>query len=97
MFEKRYSFVQQIGLTHEGVTFTLNPRDDRHGVKLSIQVWDSAGQFVRRFDHADLQATPPQGHWIYHHAFADGLYRVRVEIEDHLAYDAYIPLGAALF
>lgn len=97
VFEKRYSFVQQIGLTHEGVTFTLNPRDDRRGIKLSIQVWDSAGQFVRRFDHADLQATPPSGHWIYHYAFADGLYRVRVEIEDHLAYDAYIPLGAALF
>ena len=97
VFEKRYSFVQYIGLTNEGVTFTLNPRDDRRGVKLSIQVWDNAGQFIRRFDHGDIPANPPQGHWIYPHTFADGLYRVRVEIEDQLAYDACIPLGAALF
>lgn len=97
VFEKRYSFVQQIGLTYDGVTFMLNPRDDRRGVKLSIQVWNEAGQFVQRFDHADLQTAPSQGNWIYRHAFADGLYHVRVEIEDHIAYDARIPLGAALF
>lgn len=95
--EKRYSFVQEIGMTREGVTFLLNPRVDRRGVKISIQVWDSADQFVVRFDHADLQAAPSQGQWIYNHAFADGLYRVRVEIEDHLAYDAHIPLGPTLF
>jgi hypothetical protein len=95
--EKRYSFVQEIGMTREGVTFLLNPRDDRRGVKISIQVWDEANRFVVRFDHTDLQAAPPQGRWIYNHAFADGLYRVRCEIEDHLAYDAQIPLGPVLF
>ncbi|MNI81834.1 hypothetical protein D3C73_1384860 [compost metagenome] len=97
VFEKRYSFVQEIGLSHDGVFFTLNPRDDRRGVKLSIQVWNASGHFVVRFDHADIQATPPQGRWIYHHAFTDGVYRVKVEIEDHLAYDASISLGATLF
>lgn len=95
--EKRYSFVQEIGITHEGVTFLLNPRADRRGVKISIHIWNGAGQFVVRFDHADLQAAPPQGRWIYNHAFNDDVYRVRVEIEDHLAYDAQIPLGPALF
>lgn len=97
VFEKRYSFVQEIGLTREGVTFTLNSREDSRGVKISIQIWGAEGQFVTRFDHADLQAAPAAGRWIYNHAFADGIYRVRVEIEDHLAYDAYIPLGPALF
>lgn len=97
VFEKRFSFVQEIGLTHEGVVFTLNPRTDRRGIKISIQLWDGAGQFVVRFDHADLAAAPPQGQWIYKRPLADGLYRVRVEIEDHLAYDASIPLGAVLF
>lgn len=95
--EKRYSFLQEIGMTREGVMFLLNPRIDRRGVKISIQVWNDAGQFVVRFDHTDLQAAPAQGRWIYNHAFGDGLYRVRVEIEDHLAYDAHIPLGPALF
>ena len=97
VFEKRYSFVQDISLSQQGVVFTLNPRADRRGVRISIQVWDAAGQFVVRFDHPDLAAAPAEGSWIYNHAFADGVYRVRAEIEDHLAYDAYIPLGAALF
>lgn len=97
VFEKRHSFVQEIGMTREGVSFLLNPRADRRGVKISIQVWDGAGQFVVRFDHSDLQAAPQHGRWIYNHAFADGLYRVRVEIEDHLAYDAHIPLESVLF
>ena len=97
VFEKRYSFVQEIGLTSEGVIFALNPRDDRRGVKLSIQIWNGSGQFMVSFDHADIAATPPQGRWIYKRAFADGLYHVRVKIEDHPAYDAYVPLGAALF
>ena len=95
--EKRYSFVQEVGMTRAGVTFLLNPREDRRGVKISIQVWNGVGEFVAHFDDADLQAAPAQGHWIYNHAFADGLYRVRIEIEDHLAYDANIPLGPALF
>lgn len=97
VFEKRHSFVQDISLSQQGVVFTLNPRADRRGVKVSIQIWDAVGRFMVRFDHPDLAAAPPQGSWIYNHAFVDGVYRVRVEIEDHPAYDAYIPLGPALF
>jgi hypothetical protein len=78
------------------------PRFRRDGAlespaRVTIQIWDEAGRFVIRFDHADIQAAPPDGLWIYNHALADGVYRVRVEIEDHLAYDAFIPLGPALF
>ena len=97
VFEKRYSFVQEIGLTRDGVVFTLNSRSDRRGVKISIQIWNGAGQFVVRFDHPDLVAAPPQGSWIYKHPFADGVYRLRIDIEDHLAYDACVPLGPVLF
>jgi hypothetical protein len=97
VFEKRYSFVREIGMTREGVTFRLNPRVDRRGVKISIQIWDVTGKFIARFDHADLQAAPPEGQWIYNRVFDDGVYRVRVELEDHLAYYADIPLGPALF
>lgn len=97
VFEKRFSFVQDIGLTHEGVVFALNRRIDGQGVAIAIQVWDASGQPVTRFDHPNLPATPPQGRWIYNHPFADGVYRVRVEIEGHLAYDASISLASALF
>lgn len=97
VFEKRYSFLQDIGLTREGVVFTLNRRDDGLGVAISIQVWDANGNSIASFGHPDLAATPPQGQWIYNYPFADGVYRVRVEIEGHLAHDAPISLAPALF
>lgn len=97
VFEKRYSFVQDIGLTHEGVVFALNRRHDGRGVAITIQLWTEFGNHVARFDHADLAATPAQGRWIYKHPLADGIYRVRVDIEGHLAYDALIPLKPVLF
>lgn len=97
VFQKTYSFVQDIALTRDGVVFKLNPRQDGRPVKLSIQVWDAAGRFIVRFDNTELPAAPPKGRWIHKHVFGDGLYRVRVEIEDHLAYDAHLQLGSALF
>ena len=97
VFEKRHSFVQDISLSQQGVIFSLNTRSDGRGVKIDIQIFDSAGRPVAHFQHADLAAAPTHGSWIYNHAFIDGMYRVRVEIEGHLAYDAYIPLGSALF
>lgn len=97
VFEKRYSFVQEIGLTREGLIFTLNPRDDRRGVDIRITVTAADGAFVAQFHSIDLAAAPPQGRWIYEHPFADGDYLVRVEIEGHLAYHAQISLADALF
>lgn len=97
MFEKRFSFVQEIGLTREGVIFTLNPRYDRQQVDILITVTDQGGRTVAQFHNASLSAAPPQGRWIYNYPFPDGLYMVRVEIENHLAYDAPISLANALF
>lgn len=97
VFEKRYSFIQEIGLTHEGVVFTMNPRHDRRGVDILITVNRADGGHVAQFYNTDLQAAPPQGRWIYYHAFAAGEYHVRVEIDGHLAYQAPISLFDALF
>ncbi|KKW92507.1 hypothetical protein [Sphingobium chungbukense] len=75
----------------------MNRRFDGRGVAISMSVWNQWGAEVARFADADLQATPAEGRWIYQHHFDDGVYRVRVEIDGHLAYEAMIPLQPALF
>lgn len=97
VFEKKYSFVQEIGLTREGVVFALNPRSDRQNVEVRINVNDETGRIAAQFYNAALAAAPPQGRWIYNHAFPDGIYLVRVEIEGQLAYEAQISLADSLF
>lgn len=97
VFEKKFSFVQEIGLTREGVVFTLNPRSDRQNVEVRISISDEAGRSVAQFYSASLAAAPPQGRWIYNHAFPDGIYLVRVEIDGQLAYQAPISLTDSLF
>lgn len=96
-FQKRHSFVQDIGLTPEGIFFLLNPRHDRHGVDIRITVNDLVGNSVVQFHSANLPAAPPQGRWIYRHAFDAGVFVVRVEIDEHLAYHAPISLADSLF
>lgn len=97
-FEKRHSFVQEVGLSSEGVYFTLNRRFDGRGSAIRIAISDIFDQPVANFQQADLPAAPPQGgRWIYYHAFPNGQYRVRIEIEGHLAYDALIRLEPTLF
>lgn len=97
VFEKKFSFVQEISLTREGVVFTLNPRSDRQNVAVRISISDEAGRSVAKFYSASLAAAPPQGRWIYNHAFPDGIYLVRVEIDGQLAYQAPISLTDSLF
>ena len=97
VFEKKFSFVQEISLTREGVVFTLNPRNDRQAVEVRISVSDMEGHSVAQFYSASLAAAPPQGRWIYKREFPDGNYMVRVEIDGHLAYEAPISLTDSLF
>lgn len=96
VFEKKYSFVQEINLQPDGVVFTLNPRWDRQTVEIRITVLDANG-VVAQFYNSSLAAAPAQGQWIYHHEFPNGEYLVRVEVDGHLAYQAPISLLNILF
>jgi len=97
VFEKRHSFVHEVGLERDGVVFTLNRRFDGRGVAIQVGVWDNAGHQVANFAYADVPAAPAEGRWICRQEFADGLYRVRIDIEGHLAFESLMPLGPALF
>jgi hypothetical protein len=98
VFQKRHTFVQEVTLTSEGITFLLNPRHDLAKIKIAIAVTDAAGRKVADFYNEALDARPPgNNRWIYEHAFADGTYKVEIHLEDHLAYRAMIPLDSILF
>lgn len=98
VFEKRHTFVQDIGLTPEGVLFKFNPRSDRRNISVVIKVWDTLNRLVIDFFNDDLAAQPPQAaRWIWKHPLVDGLYLVEVHLDGHLAYRCTIPLNSVLF
>lgn len=98
VFQKRHTFVQEVSLTPEGITFLLNPRHDLAKIKVTISITDAAGGRVADFYNEALDARPPgNNRWIYKHAFADGTYTVEIHLEGHLAYRAMIPLDSILF
>jgi hypothetical protein len=99
VFEKRYTFVEEIGLTEAGVLFSLNHRRDRIGIEIRIDVWaQPSGIHVLTFYNGAHEAKPATGgRWIYKHPLAEGSYRVRVELEGHLAFEGPISVGNTLF
>ena len=99
VFQKDYTFVQEIRLTNDGVVFRLNPRRDLRSISVKIDVWDAKGKNVINFlnsDHAP-QPNPPALNWIFRHKLPDGLYRLEVKLENNSAYRNEIILGDTLF
>src|SRR6185312_10169857 len=39
VFERRFVFVDYVGISHEGVTFQLNPRQDAQTVNVHVKAW----------------------------------------------------------
>jgi hypothetical protein len=67
VFQKDYTFVQEIRLTNDGVVFRLNPRRDLKNISLKIDVWDTNGRNIVNFfnsDHAP-RPNPPASNWIW--------------------------------
>lgn len=98
VFQKRHTFVQEVALTPEGVTFLLNTRYDLAKIKVAVTVTDEAGRPVANFFNEALDARPTgNNRWIYKCKLPDGTYIVEFRLEDHLAYRAAIPLSSILF
>jgi hypothetical protein len=98
VFEKRYTFVRQIGLSTEGVFFELHPRYDLRKVAVQIFVWDALGSKVIDFYNNALDAKPAGAErWIFKRPLQVGTYTVKVELEGHLAFESPVVLGDTLF
>ncbi len=100
VFQKNYTFVQDLRLTEAGVVFRLNPRSDHQNIALKIDVWNGAtGQKVGDFynaSHAPYPA-PPSSTWIWQLKLAPGTYLVEVRLESCLAFRGRFELGDSLF
>ena len=99
VFQKDYTFVQELRLTSKGVVFRLNPRADRQNIKIWIRVYDTDGLKVSEFFNNDHppHPNPPFGNWIWERTWSDGMYLIEVDLEDTLACRAKVQLGDSLF
>ncbi|MBY6003288.1 DUF4433 domain-containing protein [Salipiger bermudensis] len=98
VFDKRFTFVSDISLSTKGVKFRLNNRHDLQAVALSIQVINSHNEICVDFRN-DAHATfnSSQGRWIYRAELEPGIYLVKVQLENHEAYEATLRLDDSLF
>lgn len=97
VFERRFAFFQEVSLSPQGISWTLNVRNDGRPINLSMRVTDPSGALVARYDHGEFPATWPPQRWLYKHALADGRYHVVATIEGHLAFQSDIDLGDTIF
>lgn len=99
VFQKDYTFVQELRITPKGVVFRLNPRRDGQNIKIQIRVFDQHGSAVGDFFNNDHPAhpNPPAVNWIWEKKWKSGLYLIEIELEDTIAYRANVQLGDTLF
>ncbi len=97
LFDKKYSFLNEIGLSTEGVSFRINHRPDLQPINLEIQVHDLNGRVHIDFhDIAFATFNETGGRWICRKPLDLGSYHVRVKIEGHIAYDGVITVEDSL-
>lgn len=98
VFDKRFSFVVDISLSTQGVKFRLNHRHDLQNVAIAIQVSNSQNRICvdfRNDNHPTFNMN--QGRWIHKTDLEPDTYLVRVQLENHPAYEATIRLDDSLF
>jgi hypothetical protein len=93
LFEKNFTFVQEVSLTPEGLTFAFNERRDRKSLHVKATVSCPQNGLVISFTNEDLAARPTGAlRWIVKQPLLPNNYSVKIWLEGHLAYDAEIPL-----
>lgn len=98
VFDKRFPFVAEIDLSQEGVSFRLNHRHDLQNVSLAIQVYDAQNRICVDFRNNDFKTyNQSGGRWIYRATLEPSNYLVKVQIENHSAYESMIRLDDTLF
>jgi hypothetical protein len=98
VFEKRFTFVEEVSLSRNGVNFRLAPRRDAGPVSIKIVAKNRRGLEVAAFRNGAFQPRPPKGDtWRLPVQLEDGLYNVEIELEGHLAYESRLVLGNVPF
>lgn len=98
VFDKRFAFLTDIDLSTDGVSFRLNHRHDFQNVSIAIQVYNEQKQLCANFRDDDFRTyNKSGGRWIYKAELQPSNYLVKVQIENHPAFEGKIRLGDSLF
>lgn len=94
VFQRDFTFVQDVSLSREGLIFKLNPRKSGGTVNIVIDLVASDGCKVIDFRNTELPTTD---RWRVTAAIQDGAYYAKITIDGHIAYQSRINLGNTLF
>jgi len=98
VFEKKHAFVDKMYASPEGVSFSLNPRHDQALLKVRVEVYEGDGGLVFDETYNQISARPENGgSWISKVKLEDGVHRVQIHVDDHLAYQNLLNVGEAFF
>ena len=89
VFEKKYTYVDEVSVQSTGLIFRLAPRTDGQKVKIQIRVWDSKDAQCKAFGSSEFSPVPSTStRWLLKCELPPDLYRVRIELEDCVGFDA---------
>ncbi len=87
VFEKRHTYVEEVGIQRDGVVWRLNPRRDGQPILTQVIVKNTNGQTVVSFGPLLFAPFPPAARrWIAPQNMESGTYDVEVQLEGCLAY-----------
>jgi ssDNA thymidine ADP-ribosyltransferase, DarT len=86
VFFNEYSFVKDVDMNSNGVSFTLNPRKDEKDVSLSIKI-ERKNDRIAIYSAADKLISPSKK-WHVKQPLSEGVYEVTIHVDGHLAYCA---------
>lgn len=98
LFGRRFPFVREATLTRSGLVMSINPRHDLGDIDLKVQIRSQSGQVVLDRWYPKLPSIPPKGDkWQIPQNFLDGLYTIKLDIEDRLAFYGEQTVGDVIF
>jgi hypothetical protein len=98
VFERKFVFVEYVGLSDDRLIFELNPRADQKPISVKITATDAKGKVVINFLNSEMTAHPSPAikRWRITTQLGRGTYRVQINLEGHLAYRANVVNGDQL-
>jgi len=90
VFEKEYTFVEQVYLSQNGAVVRFSPRRDGQSVSIKTEMFDVATDSrIFRYGPTEMSPRPASGKasWRFVHNFSAGQYKVVIQIDDCTAYE----------
>lgn len=98
VFDKRFTYAEEVGVQPDGVTFRLSPRRCGGDILVQVDVELESGELRRAFGPGVLAATPIDAkRWIARTPIPAGNHKVLVRLEDCRAFEAVLRLDEEPF